>query len=388
MSSVAMPTDAAAAAAAAEQLALFQFAIHDIVTPTVIAAFIACLLYGVLLFMAATYFTRFGSTDRLAFKLLVGFLTVSALADTMVDCAWAWLYTVKSFTDSNVLALFPWTFVAYAVLTGPNVLLTQGFFTWRVWIVSNRKNWWLPAIMLVLQLTACAMCWYLAHWINQATYMTEFGEVKWLLYTWLSSGFACDVLITGGITYYLVIRPQRLAGSAAKAKISRSYIPRIAHRSNPLGRIVIKTFQTNTASLIIQAVTLIVMINKGRTVWYSVTGFQESKIYIISVIATLNARHDSTSGDSAHFTHDLNGTSRAGTSVKGRSAAFSRNGQASVPVHITISEEVKIDEGASEFSKDLTLSPVSPYSVRFESAHTSDSGDVELGRKAGYEEKY
>ena len=145
---------------------------------------------------AATYFTRFGSTDRLAFKLLVGFLTVSALADTMVDCAWAWLYTVKSFTDSNVLALFPWTFVAYAVLTGPNVLLTQGFFTyvslsllvipsltlsslsWRVWIVSNRKNWWLPAIMLVLQLTACAMCWYLAHWINQATYMTEFGEVK------------------------------------------------------------------------------------------------------------------------------------------------------------------------------------------------------------------
>ncbi|BGP52328.1 hypothetical protein JCM10450v2_008299 [Rhodotorula kratochvilovae] len=353
MSSVAMPTDAAAAAAAAEQLALFQFAIHDIVTPTVIAAFIACLLYGVLLFMAATYFTRFGSTDRLAFKLLVGFLTVSALADTMVDCAWAWLYTVKSFTDSNVLALFPWTFVAYAVLTGPNVLLTQGFFTWRVWIVSNRKNWWLPAIMLVLQLTACAMCWYLAHWINQATYMTEFGEVKWLLYTWLSSGFACDVLIT-----------------------------------NPLGRIVIKTFQTNTASLIIQAVTLIVMINKGRTVWYSVTGFQESKIYIISVIATLNARHDSTSGDSAHFTHDLNGTSRAGTSVKGRSAAFSRNGQASVPVHITISEEVKIDEGASEFSKDLTLSPVSPYSVRFESAHTSDSGDVELGRKAGYEEKY
>lgn len=78
---------------------------------------------------AATYFLRFGSTDRLAFKVLVGFLTLSALGDTINDCAWAWLYTVKAFTDPNVLALFPPNLIVYACITGPNVLLTQGFFT-------------------------------------------------------------------------------------------------------------------------------------------------------------------------------------------------------------------------------------------------------------------
>lgn len=63
MSTFAMPTDAiptdpeaavAAAAAAAEQLALFQWAVREITTPIVVASFIACMLYGILLYMGAS----------------------------------------------------------------------------------------------------------------------------------------------------------------------------------------------------------------------------------------------------------------------------------------------------------------------------------------------
>ncbi|BGP44083.1 hypothetical protein JCM10450v2_008300 [Rhodotorula kratochvilovae] len=379
MSTAAAPSDVndpAAAAAAAAAAAQFAFAVDNVVTPVLIATFIACLLYGILLYLAAAYFTRFGSTDRLAFKLLVGFLTLSALADTMVDCAWAWTYTVNAFTDPTVLAVFPWTFTAYAVLAGPNVFLAQGFFTWRVWIISNRKNWWLPSIMLLLELTACALSWYLAYWVDQATYMTEFVGVKGIMYAWLASGLLCDILITSAIVYYLLIRPRRLAGAAGEAKLTRS---------NPLGHIIIKSFQINAASLVVQTLVLVIIIAKGTTVWYSVPGFQESKIYIISVIATLNARHSTSPDDSAEFTHSYGASSRRNhSSSKARSAAFSRNGQASVPVHVTISEEVKVDEGASEFSRDLRLDAAAPYAVRFERAAEGDGGDVELGKKASY----
>ena len=146
---------------------------------------------------AVIYFLRFGSSDRLAFKLLVGFLTLSSLGDTINDCSWAWLYTVKAFTDPNVLALFPPQLVVYACMTGLNVLLAQGFFTcvhlslavgrawltrrpcrWRVLVVSNRKNWVLPGVMLVLQVTACCFAFYLASWVRSHTYMTEFGDAK------------------------------------------------------------------------------------------------------------------------------------------------------------------------------------------------------------------
>ncbi|TNY22270.1 hypothetical protein DMC30DRAFT_415272 [Rhodotorula diobovata] len=366
--------DPQAAAEAAAQAALFQWAVREITTPVVVASFIACLLYGVLLYMAATYFLRFGSTDRLAFKVLVGFLTLSALGDTINDCAWAWLYTVKAFTDPNVLALFPPNLIVYACITGPNVLLTQGFFTWRVWVVSGRKNWIVPSIMTVLVLLACAMAFTLAAWVNAHTYMTEFGDAKWLIYTWLASGFVVDVIITAAITYYLIVRPQKLAGAATRAKLSRE---------NPLGRIVIKTFQTNSLSLLIHAVTLVVMIVKGQALWYSMTGFQMSKLYIISLIATLNARHDSASGESADFS-SRDGTTRGHTSLKGRST-FNHLGQSSVPVHVHISEEVKVDDGdESASASDFVLSsgPATPYSVRFERVHGHEKSDeLEMGRK-------
>lgn len=45
--------DPQAAAEAAAQAALFQWAVREITTPVVVASFIACLLYGVLLYMGA-----------------------------------------------------------------------------------------------------------------------------------------------------------------------------------------------------------------------------------------------------------------------------------------------------------------------------------------------
>ncbi|GAA5852874.1 hypothetical protein JCM9279_006210 [Rhodotorula babjevae] len=380
MSTFAMPTDpiptdpeaaAAAAAAAAEQLVLFQWAVREITTPIVVASFIACMLYGIVLYMAVIYFMRFGQSDRLAFKLLVGFLTLSSLGDTINDCSWAWLYTVKAFLDPNVLALFPPQLVVYACMTGMNVLLAQGFFTWRVLVVSNRKNWVLPGVMMVLQVTACCFAFYLASWVRSHTYMTEFGEAKWLIYTWLTTGFICDVLITAGMTWYLVIRPQRLAGGATKAKLSRA---------NPLGRIVIKTMQTNSISLIVHAVTLVVMVCRGQALWYSISGFQMSKLYTISLIASLNARHQAGPGESADFTSREN-TTHANLSTKNARATFSRHGVGanSVPVHVHVSEEVKIDDG-DESASDFVLS--SPYSVRFERVQGLEKSDeLELGRK-------
>ena len=105
--------------------------------------------------------------------------------------------------------------------------------------------------------------------------------------------------------------------------------------------------------------------------------------YIISLIATLNARHDSASGESADFS-SRDGTTRGHTSLKGRST-FNHLGQSSVPVHVHISEEVKVDDGdESASASDFVLSsgPATPYSVRFERVHGHEKSDeLEMGRK-------
>jgi len=149
---------------------------------------------------AATYFVRFGSSDRLAFKLLVGFLTIACLGDTVNECAWAWLVTVKAFSDPTIVALLPETYTIYAIFTGVTVLVAQVFFTcvpsssssgrrttadaapharsWRLWVISERRNWWLPLGMLLLELTAAGLAMYLAWWTDKTTYLASFTEIE------------------------------------------------------------------------------------------------------------------------------------------------------------------------------------------------------------------
>lgn len=88
-------------------------------------------------------------------------------------------------------------------------------------------------------------------------------------------------LRSGGIVFYLLVRPRRLGGNVLKAK-----------RSSPLGRLLVKTFQTNSVSLLLQTGTLVradpsictrlsttdcqlaqaVIVTKRGTLWYNIPG--------------------------------------------------------------------------------------------------------------------
>ena len=415
------PVDpATAAATAAAQLAALQVAVSDLVSPVLIASFLACLFYGVLLYMcasrpastrtsttkadhvllaAATYFLRFGSTDRLAFKLLVGFLTLSALGDTMKDCSWAWRYSATALLDPTILALVPVQFLVYACFTGPNVLVCQAFFTcvddivypsrrrsstvssstdarasspcrWRVWVVSEtngRRNWWLPLFLLQLELAAAGLAFYLAYWGGQATSMTEFSQITArslrlplafapLLtsrragrhvhvarcqsavrpphHVRLSSSFSLAVSLVRELTFltrctqgrHHLLPPhppysyRRRLGRLQALVAGRAHRPEDVSNQRRLTRDPasrpgasrspsLESYSMLT-SLCIGALQ-VTIIAKGSTLWYSVpgpspsaleplfrppqslplpllspTGFQESKIYVISCIAT------------------------------------------------------------------------------------------------------
>ncbi|GAA5897636.1 hypothetical protein JCM8208_000220 [Rhodotorula glutinis] len=380
-----------ASPAIAAQLGLLKYAIANVVAPVLIANFIGCILFGVLLYMVGSYFSRFGSTDRLAFKLLVGVLTFTSFLDTMSQCAWAWRYCIEAALDPFVLAKFPRSLHVFAILTGINVLFAHAFFTWRLWVVSDRANWILPLGMLLLELMAAVFSFVLAHRVSQTAQMADWDDVKWLLYTWLSAGVLCDILITGAIAYYVIIRPQRELGSATSAKLSRS---------NPLGRIVIKTCQTNAASLVVQVITLILTIVVGGQLWYTITAFQLSRVYVLSVLATLNARstsHSSDSSDPSPSSGSYAGRPAPRTSFKRRLSSSQRahdstSAQATVPVHVHVSREVTVhDEADEEEVKalphahgdgQLDVALGVPYAVRFERAREREAGEVELGGRS------
>lgn len=161
--------------------------------------------------------------------------------------------------------------------------------SWRVWIISERRNWWLPSFMLLLELAAFALALYLAYWGTTVTLLTEFARINVRSFDFgPSSVLRADSVARAerhvrvalgesrlrpahhvrppilerslpargktdrhplsrfGTVYYLLIRPRRIAGNTPVSSLS-----------SPIGRLVVKTFQTNAASLAVQVLVLV-----------------------------------------------------------------------------------------------------------------------------------
>ncbi|GAA5844031.1 hypothetical protein JCM9279_003707 [Rhodotorula babjevae] len=322
--------------------------------PILIANFLSCCAAGGVLALITAYARRFGKSDRLVFRLLVGAFTVLLLADVANECHWAYRYAVEGQLDPSILVLLPPQFIVYSAITGVSILLVQGFFTWRIWIISGRSNYVFPAVLALLELSAFGIALYMIYEATQRKLFREFGEVRGAPWAWLALGLLVDMLITGGTTYYLLVKPRK-NGATIKDAVVHS----------PMTRVVLLTARTNALSLFMQVITLIV------------------KIYIASVLVTLNSRR-STSDTSAVFS-DAPGTSRFSKAFGARSTA-SRSQHQSVQVHIE--EETHVDDSSvGGLAAGAAQPGARPYAVKFESARTDvsgwtggEKGDVELGR--------
>ncbi|GAA5889796.1 hypothetical protein JCM6882_004327 [Rhodosporidiobolus microsporus] len=331
-----MSGEATSPDAVAAQMAAVRLAVDQIMAPVVIGTFLSCLMMGVVAALIAYYYGNF-ARDRLVFKLLVAFLGVAAVFDTGVACSWTWLYAVKGFMDPQVLSDWPLPLTLYALITGTVVLCNQLFFTWRVWVVSGRASWALTGAKLVLVLFGAGVIYFIFGWTLNRHSLFELVQIKWWLWAWLICGLLVDCLISAAMVWYLWIKPRASFGSGSA-------------RSSVLQQLVIRTFQTNLVSLVLQVVTLSIAITQSASLLYAAPGLVESKVYISCVLLTLNSR-TAFGGEGV----STNPSSFLPPRSKGLSAGmrgtFSRGGQPAHSVgavHVQVDEEVAIDGADDE----------------------------------------
>ncbi|GAA5858016.1 hypothetical protein JCM8547_006664 [Rhodosporidiobolus lusitaniae] len=364
-----MSTDAAAAAAAqqAALLAALQKVINQVV-----ASFFSCALCGVVLSLVVTYSTRFPN-DRWQYKLLVYTLTVLAIVDTAITASWAYSYAVTNFAEPIMLAKWPWQFTGYA--TGPSVLVAQLFFVWRVWVVSGRKAYALVSLTTCITVAAVVCCFYLGVWSTQVTMLTQFTEKTGWAWSWLGCELAADFFITAGMVYYVLLKPRREIGGSSHMQ------------SSPLMRIVIHAFTTNFASAVLQLAVVITIgfSIKVGALYYTVPGFMESKMYIASVLAVLNARRqtDDATAHSSDYNHNLSRSKGLGA----RPTTNLRSMQAN-SVHVHVEHQVEEERGEVYGGAGQGFSP---YAVTFSSSGGGRGGEKadetsveEKGERGGY----
>ncbi|GAA6024788.1 hypothetical protein JCM10207_005586 [Rhodosporidiobolus poonsookiae] len=369
MSATATDATSAAAAAAADpatQAALLAAAkqvIDKLLAPVVIASFLSCTLCGAVLSLAVTYYARFPN-DRLFYKLGVAFLTCMAMFETALFASWTYHWAVDLFMDVQSIALWPWQLVAYAFV-GFVIMIVQFFFAWRVWIVSGRTSYLMTGVQVVLAIGGCALAYYMGSQAANFETVLEFSKVRSVAWAWLAVGLANDIFLTLSLSYYLIIRPRKMASSEAT-------------KSSPLAKIVLQAFQTNAVSLFVQLLVLILICVQSDTMSYAIPGQWESKIYVAAVIATLNARKPS---DVSTTGHGFSSASFSGPSTQ-RTKGFGagdRNGtgtfeRGSVPVHIHVEQEEHVERhpySPRSYSEDKVCA------IQFVN---DDASDVEKGR--------
>ncbi|GAA5879623.1 hypothetical protein JCM8547_003551 [Rhodosporidiobolus lusitaniae] len=370
-----MSTDAATTAAAqqAALMAAIQQALDRVLAPIVAASFVSCALCGVVLSLVVTYFSRFPN-DLWQYKLLVTFMTVCALVDTAVTSSWVYDFSVKYFAQPQMLAYWPWQLTAYAFVTGPTILAAQLFFTWRVWVVSGRKAYLLVGALLLIVVGAVGCCLYMGVWASNAVMLTEFTGIAGACWAWLGAELAADFGITLGMVWYLLIKPRRELGSSSHIE------------SSPLMRIVYHAFATNGVAALLQlavVITIGISLNRG-SLEYTVAGFQESKVYIASVLAVLNARRQTDSGGALSSSHGASdsrskgfgaaGLRRGSTSTAGALFSTSGRAQQANSVHVHVEHQVEEERGEVYGGAGEGFSP---YAVNFSSSGGGRGGEKE-----------
>jgi hypothetical protein len=293
------------------------------------------------------YYTNYPK-DPIAFKILVTFMGILAILDTVTTGCWAYLWAVSHWGDPTIFNYLPKVFVIETFCFGTACLTNQGFFAWRLWTISKRKNWWLPLFILANGLIQEAVVFWLMHLFLADPLLPDLNKALPTGYAWLICAILGDASVTVGMVYYLRIKTK--GNDIVVNSTSRSV----------LNGIIVRTFQCNVLSLMSQLAMFIMFFLKDNPrvgAYFFFNDFVVVKIYVFSLLLTLNARKKMASKFDSSRT---GGTSDniALSNVQG-AIASSRNrarvqlqtdpGVVSIQVH----QEIDIEDGGS-----------SPYSER------------------------
>jgi len=156
-------------------------------------------LYGLLALQVFTYYGSFVN-DPLNHKLLVYFVffidTVSMICSTYSGY---WVF-VQNWGNAVVFHGLGWSWATVPASTGLVALIVQTFYAYRVYRVSQKKNWFIPTLIIILAGISCGFSFGAA---NQVAHLQTFTYIRLLIPSiWLSFGIVADCVVCGTLVYY------------------------------------------------------------------------------------------------------------------------------------------------------------------------------------------
>ncbi|KIJ15773.1 hypothetical protein PAXINDRAFT_114156 [Paxillus involutus ATCC 200175] len=228
---------------------------------------VTLMLYGVICMQTFTYAWNY-STDRKAFKWLVGSLWIMETLHTAFSIHFVEYYLVLNYDNPSSLAYASWQvlspFCVRLTLTTSWATGLWGFFVWRIWQVS--KQIWISGFLVFLTKVH----------VGQATCLlrvvTHFAHKPTMIAGWTLAAFA-DTLIAITLCYWL--------------RKQRSGMKRTEHVIN---RLLLYTINTGVLTSLFAILVITLYLALPTSMAFTAFVQVQSKLYAISLLASLNSR--------------------------------------------------------------------------------------------------
>ncbi|KAJ7666272.1 hypothetical protein DFH06DRAFT_1323402 [Mycena polygramma] len=154
------------------------------------------ILYGesrIMITQTYIYFSTFGS-DRARTKIFVACILVLDTLNTFFDFAYLYDSLIIHFGDVPFLAEATWLFATDPIMTALIAFLVQGFYAWRVKVLTG--NVWLALFVAACSLTGLAGGIATTVEVCLVPHFSDFIHFKSTVIVWLAAECMADVLIT------------------------------------------------------------------------------------------------------------------------------------------------------------------------------------------------
>ncbi|KAH9837233.1 uncharacterized protein C8Q71DRAFT_757305 [Rhodofomes roseus] len=310
--------------------------LNDTMGCTFIGVLFALGLYGASCAQTIFYYHEYPK-DHIRLKALVAILWLLDTASTILDICFLWYWLITYHSDTGGLSVLPDAFTAEFFLASLTVCIVQCYFISTIWrlLASKWFQWPLTSIMIFLAAASFVGGIVTVYRINlntQATAAVVASTVPASIQT--VTAFVADAYIT---TSLCVILWGRKTGFKRTEVLITTLIVYAIHRGIFTGLIQLAHFTTYISTI------------HSDSLYWMLWHIPGSKIYVNSLLAVLNVRHQLREGPpEAEYSLDvfsLDSTPGQSVSVSRRRSRATLNKTTQSRTHIMLTREVVRDDG-------------------------------------------
>uniref|UniRef100_V5EWD4 DUF6534 domain-containing protein n=2 Tax=Kalmanozyma brasiliensis (strain GHG001) TaxID=1365824 RepID=V5EWD4_KALBG len=226
-------------------------------------------LYGFSIVQAYIYYVNF-KNDKPLMRYFVLFLVIADSINAVFDQVFMYQYLVSNFGNLVYATKSNRAFAADPVMTGIIAFSTQLFFAWRVYKLMHSKI--MPALIATGAAVSLLSAIGTTVGVEIVLFFQEFQKFQVVVILWLGFAALTDVLITGSLVWTLNKSRTGFAGT-----------------DDVITKLIRMTLQTGALTTVFAIVDLVLFLTSTTTL-HLVFNLPLAKLYVNSLLSTLNAR--------------------------------------------------------------------------------------------------